>query len=91
MSTTEIEIKELAKIMTETISEKGGEIAMTTAQKIKKEGINEGINLGRMEGLKEGLKTTAKNLLNLGMTYNVIATATGLSIAEIENLKSEDK
>ena len=44
MSTTEIEIKELAKIMTETISEKGGEIAMTTAQKIKKEGINEGIN-----------------------------------------------
>ena len=85
--------------MTETISEKGVEIAMTTAQKIKKEGINEGINLGRMEGikegikegLKEGLKTTAKNLLNLGMTYNVIATATGLSIAEIENLKSEDK
>ena len=69
--------------MTETISEKGGEIAMTTAQKIKKEGINEGI--------KEGIKTTAKNLLNLGMTYNVIATATGLSIAEIENLKSEDK
>ena len=52
---------------------------MTTAQKIKKEGI------------KEGIKTTAKNLLNLGMTYNVIATATGLSIAEIENLKSEDK
>ena len=36
--------------MTETISEKGGEIAMTTAQKIKKEGI------------KEGIKTTAKNL-----------------------------
>lgn len=78
MNTTEIEIKELAKIVTETISEKGGEIAMTTAQKLRKEGIEEGIE-------KEKI-ITAERLLAKQMSFEEVAEITELPIEKIKKI-----
>jgi len=45
---------------------------------------------GKLEGKLEGKKETAKNLLALGLDIEIIAKATNLTSAEIENLTNED-
>ena len=59
----------------------------------KAEGIKEGIKEGKAEGLEEGAsnkqKEIAKNLLKEGVDKKIISSSTGLSIDEIEKLKSE--
>ena len=67
----------------EKISTTGGEIAMTTAEKLiqkgKKEGIKEGINKGIKEGIKEGInkgiKEGIKEGINKGIKEGKIETA----------------
>ena len=55
----------------------------------KKIGREEGRKEGLKEGRKEGKKETAINLLKLGvLPIDQIAEATGLSVREIENVKS---
>ena len=62
-----------------------------------KEGKKEGLKEGREEGFKEGIekgalnkqKEIAKNLLKEGVDKKIISSSTGLSIDEIEKLKSE--
>ena len=56
-------------------------------EKGKEEGLKEGMEKGKEEGLKEGQKKIAKKLLSLGMKEIQISQATGLTIAEIENIK----
>lgn len=53
----------------------------------RKEGIEEGRREGIEEGRREAMYGTAKNLIKLGMTTELIAAATNLSIKEIENLR----
>ena len=55
----------------------------------KEEGLKEGLVKGKEEGIKEGKKETAKNLISLGLDIEIIRNATGLSIAEIEELRKE--
>ena len=50
-----------------------------------KEGREEGLEIGREEGYKEKLQTAA-NLKKLGVSVDIIAQATGLSVDEIEKL-----
>ena len=55
----------------------------------RKEGREEGRKEGRKEGREEGKKETVINLLKLGvLPIEQIAEATGLSVMEIENVKS---
>jgi predicted transposase/invertase (TIGR01784 family) len=59
----------------------GGRIAMTIAEKLRKE--------GRKEGLKEGLKETARKMLQKGYPLGEIAELTGLDLETIKGLGKE--
>jgi predicted transposase/invertase (TIGR01784 family) len=50
------------------------------------EGIEQGIEQGVQQGIEQGVKETARNLLNMGLSVDQIAQATGLSIQEINAL-----
>ena len=50
-------------------------------------GFTDGISLGITRGAHEKAIETAKNLLSLGLSHEQIASATGLSIGEIEKLQ----
>ena len=52
-----------------------------------REGIEKGIREGMEKGKKEGKIETAKNLLSMGMSIEVIIKATGLSEDEVNQLK----
>ena len=54
----------------------------------KQAGRLEGRQEGRLEGRLEALKLVAQNLLSIGMSPAQVATATGLTIAEIEQLQA---
>ena len=62
---------------------------MRTAEE-REAGILLGMQRGRMEGIREGIREgiveTARNLINMGMSYEDIVKATGLSIEVIEKL-----
>ena len=53
----------------------------------KNKGRDEGLVEGRAEGLVEGRAETARNLLQMNLSIEDIAKATGLSEIEIEALK----
>lgn len=65
-------------------------------QEGKEQGIKEGMEKGKEQGIKEGKEQgikeekigIAKNLLSIKLPLEQIAVATGLSIDEIKNLKS---
>jgi flagellar biosynthesis/type III secretory pathway protein FliH len=48
------------------------------------EGRVEGIAEGRAEGIAEGMVKVARNLLNAGVSKEIIVQTTGLTIADIE-------
>ena len=54
----------------------------------KEEGRKEGRKEGREEGERKKSFEIARNLLQAGIAEDVIAATTGLSIEEIQNLKS---
>jgi len=54
----------------------------------REEGLEKGREEGRAEGEKEKAKEIAKNLLLSGVEINTIVKVTGLTIQEIEELKS---
>jgi predicted transposase/invertase (TIGR01784 family) len=54
----------------------------------KAEGMAEGMAVGKAEGIAEGKRETALTLLSMGLSVEQIATATNLSIREIESLKN---
>ena len=71
--------------------EEGIEIGMEKGrvegiQKGRMEGRVEGMQKGRMEGIQKGKIETAKNLIELGLSIEKIAKATGLTEEEIERL-----
>jgi len=90
---------ELEKLLITTLNkEKGAELMTSLAQAWKEEGIEigiqDGIKLGEARGeargeakLKEEKNMIVKNLLKAGLTNDLIAKSTGLTIEEIEKLK----
>jgi predicted transposase/invertase (TIGR01784 family) len=56
---------------------------MTTAEKLRQEGL--------MEGLMEGKSQVAINLLKLGTDPRIVANATGLPLARIRELEAKTK
>ena len=56
----------------------------------KREGYEEGEIEGKKEGKKEGFETAAFNLIQMGMSTDVISKATGLSHEEIDNLRKKN-
>lgn len=55
-------------------------------ERAKKEGIEKGIEKGILEERKRKNTEIAQNLKKAGVDTKIIAEATGLSLAEIENL-----
>jgi predicted transposase/invertase (TIGR01784 family) len=55
---------------------------------LRKEGEIIGIQIGEVIGIQIGVKKTAKNLLKMGLSFEQISEATGLSIEEIEELRA---
>ena len=53
---------------------------------IRREGVEIGVEIGVGIGIKKEKVQIAKNMKTLGVDYNIISQATGLSIKEIENL-----
>ena len=53
----------------------------------REEGEKVGLEKGLVEGEKKARIESAKNLLKAGVDINIIATAVGLSIEEIEKLR----
>ena len=57
------------------------------------DGYDNGYDDGKAEGLEAGAKaekiSIAKNLLNIGISIEVISESTGVSIKEVEELKKE--
>lgn len=82
MHTTEIN-KEYIRKCLNAISPEGGEIAMTTAMKLREEGKLEGIQ----EGLKRKAFEDAKNMLLDGISIEKTAQYTGLTLDKVKNLK----
>ena len=52
----------------------------------RKEGLAEGVKKGRAEGEHRKAVETAKNLLDMGLTFEQISKATGLSVSIIKEL-----
>ncbi len=55
----------------------------------EKRGELRGEQHGRIQGEKAVRESTAKNLIQMGISAEIIAQATGLSIAQIEAFKNE--
>ncbi len=72
------------KMSTATLEHK--EKFVSTAMRLRMEGIEEGLLKGRTEGHKEKAIAIAKNLKQIGLSDTDIAKATGLSLTEIEKL-----
>ena len=51
----------------------------------------EGKKEGKKEGMKEGINKTALKLIKMGMSDDVIAEATGLSVKEIKELRNRNE
>jgi len=82
MSITEIDNDYIKKCLS-SISPEGGEIAMTTAMKLREEGLQE----GRQEGLLDGKLEDAKIMLRKGLSVEDIIEITGLSKEVIEKVR----
>ena len=52
----------------------------------RKAGVEEGIDLGRSQGIEQRNMELAKSFKEKGVSINIIAESTGLSISEIEKL-----
>ena len=58
-------------------------------QEGREEGIEQGIKRGRQEGEYQAKLATAQNLLEMGLSIEQIAKATGLTESEIRSLSSD--
>jgi predicted transposase/invertase (TIGR01784 family) len=52
--------------------------------------LAEGLAEGRAEGIAEGMRRVAVNLLKEGMSVEIVAKVTGLSVEQIQQLAGEE-
>ena len=79
----EIELKEIA----DQISEKGGKLFMTLAERLMEKGHREGRLEGRQEGRMQERLELAKGLLADGMGDELVAKYSKLSVEEVRKLR----
>lgn len=88
-----IQDKELENKYEEYKKERGGAIKMTVDQIREKYYTQKGKEEGRKEGRKEGAHNkaveSAMNFLKLGVSTEIIAQGTGLSLDEVNKIKNE--
>lgn len=73
-----------------------GDMAMNLLKEFEKDGLKKGLEQGRLEGLQQGLQqgiekerqAIALNLMDEGMPVELIVKATGLSLEQIQNLRT---
>lgn len=70
---------------------------VTAAEQLKQQGVDQGIKIGIEKGMEKGIEkgaligktTTAKNMLQDGLSLEMVAKYSGLSTAILTNLKKE--
>lgn len=85
LTNANIEPKELKELTSDELSEKEGEVIMTTAERLISQGMERGIEKGKKENSIE----VAKKMLKLGADIDFVSKSTDLSIKEVEAIKSE--
>lgn len=67
--------------------ELGKQLGLEEGKELGKQlGLEEGKELGKQEGLEEGKRETARRMLSKGMTAELVAEVTGLSVDQIKTL-----
>ena len=77
LSVSEIEIQEYVKMVERVLNYEGGELAMTTAQRLFLEGEEKGIE----KGIEKAKIEDAKNFLKLGVGVEIVAPSAGCGLA----------
>lgn len=93
LQVTEIETDKLVDSVAR-ISEKGGEIAMTTAEKIRQRGLQEGLQEGLQKGLQKGRQQTmvslVRNARKKGLSEELIAQIVNLDITLVKKILNNE-
>jgi predicted transposase/invertase (TIGR01784 family) len=97
LQATEIEPDKLVQSVA-SISEKGGDIAMTTAEKLRQEGMQKGRQEGRQEGMQKGIqKGSHKTMVSLvrnakknGLSEEMIAQIANLDITLVRKILNNE-
>ncbi len=88
-TTNEINPVEMKETINRLISAEKGNIAMTTAERLMKEGFEKGIEEGIEKGIEEAKKEDALKMLKKGYPIQDIIEITGLSESIILKLKKD--
>ena len=88
-ATNEVNPVNMKEAISRLISNDKGNIAMTTAEKLMKEGFEQGIKQGIEKGIEEAKEEDAVKMLKKGYPIQEIAEITGLPEAVILRLKKE--
>ena len=86
-ATNEVNPVNMKEAISRLISNDKGNIAMTTAERLMKEGFEQGIKQGIEEGIGKGIEKDAVKMLKKGYPVEEIADITGLPEAAILKLK----
>jgi predicted transposase/invertase (TIGR01784 family) len=89
LQATEIEPDKLVKSVA-CISEKGGDIAMTTAEKLRQEGMQKGIQKGRQEGSYKTMISLVRNAKKNGLSEEMIAQIANLDITLVRKILNNE-
>ncbi len=85
LQVTEIETDKFVKSIA-SVTEKGGEIAMTTAEKLRQEGLQEGLQKGSYKTMVSLVRNAAKN----GLSEEMIAQIAKLDITLIRKILNNE-
>lgn len=66
----DVSVDELTKIVKESLSEQQGDIVMTLAEKLRKEGYDKGVQHGTMQGIHQGLIEGIEAMILLKFTHD---------------------
>jgi predicted transposase/invertase (TIGR01784 family) len=89
LQATEIETDKLVKSIT-CITEKGGEIAMTTAERLRQEGLQKGRQEGRQEGSYKMIVSLVRNAGKKGLSEEVIAQIANLDVVLVRKILNNE-
>jgi predicted transposase/invertase (TIGR01784 family) len=68
----DVSVNDLTKIAKESLSEKQGDVVMTLAEKLHKEGFDKGMQQGKQEGLQQGMQQGLQEGLQEGLRQGLI-------------------
>jgi predicted transposase/invertase (TIGR01784 family) len=89
LQATEIEPDKLVQSVA-CISDKGGDIAMTTAEKLRQEGIQKGRQEGRQEGSYKTMVSLVRNAKKNGLSEEMIAQIANLDITLVRKILNNE-